>query len=178
MFVLTLICVSAKAALLQWQLTGVAFDDGATASGTFTLDTQLNVVVDFDITTSPGSLITSSFRYTLNSAHLSSQANDPDPGDHFFQLDSDDDAIPGATRELFFAFASPLVAGSAALILSQPGPGHTSYESLNIGQQGPGARVVFGSPLAQQIPVPEPASIVWLCLGLGILLRLRRARCE
>ncbi len=43
-------------------LSGVTFDDGGTASGTFTTDDTLKNLLDFDITTSPGTDI--GFHYT------------------------------------------------------------------------------------------------------------------
>ncbi len=66
----------ADAALLDWDLIGITFNDGATASGSFTFDTDLNVVTEFDITTTAGTLITSAFNYTVATAHISLQANE------------------------------------------------------------------------------------------------------
>jgi hypothetical protein len=67
---------------------------------------MLNAVIDFDITTTVGAQINSQFRYILSSARITSQANNPSQGDHFFKLDSSEGSVSGGTRELFLAFAS------------------------------------------------------------------------
>ena len=168
----------ADAALLDWDLIGITFNDGATASGSFTFDTDLNVVTEFDITTTAGTLISSAFNYMVATAHISLQANEL--GNAFLQLDSNSDAIPGGTRELLLAFNSPLGSSDPIAILYQGGFGTTSYESLLIGQQGPGARLVVGPQVVDPPrPVPEPTRFAMFGMGLVVLgaLFLRRSRC-
>ena len=44
------IALDASAALIQWRLSGVAFDDGTTAQGTFTYDDVGDTVVSWHVT--------------------------------------------------------------------------------------------------------------------------------
>ncbi len=47
----------ASAATVRWHLSGVTFDDGASASGWFEVDSATNKIGHFDITTTSGALI-------------------------------------------------------------------------------------------------------------------------
>jgi hypothetical protein len=46
-----------QASIIDWTLEGVTFDDGGTASGTFSIDTSTGHLVSYDITTTAGSTL-------------------------------------------------------------------------------------------------------------------------
>jgi hypothetical protein len=46
-----------QASVIDWTLEGVTFDDGGTASGTFSVDTSTGYLVSYAITTTPGSTL-------------------------------------------------------------------------------------------------------------------------
>jgi hypothetical protein len=46
-----------QASVIDWTLEGVTFDDGGTASGTFSIDTSTGDLVSYDITTTAGSTL-------------------------------------------------------------------------------------------------------------------------
>ena len=46
-----------QAAVIDWTLEGVTFDDGGTASGTFSTDSSTGSLVSYDITTTAGSVL-------------------------------------------------------------------------------------------------------------------------
>jgi hypothetical protein len=62
---------NAHAAIAEFVVTNMKFDDGGTASGHFSVDTTTLLFTDFDVLTTPGSVITSSFEYTPKTAHIS-----------------------------------------------------------------------------------------------------------
>jgi len=161
------------AALLQWDLHGVTFDDGATAAGHFMFDTDLNQVTDFDIVASAGSKITTMFEYTPDSALLTQNNGGPGPGwpDNYLQFDARPGTIPGGSRELLLAFAAPLAEGDPISILYQGTQvGQSSFERETVGEHGPGTRLVIGPQVVDPpIVVPEPAQILCLAAGLALM---------
>ena len=44
-----------QASIIDWTLEGVTFDDGGTASGTFSTNSSTGDIVSYDITTTAGS---------------------------------------------------------------------------------------------------------------------------
>ena len=59
--------VPANASTITWTLSGVTFDDGGTASGSFTIDTSTGQLTTFDIITTSTSLFPA-FEYNNSSA--------------------------------------------------------------------------------------------------------------
>jgi hypothetical protein len=167
---------------VSWEIVNLSFDDGATASGRFTLDTTTKLITDFDISTTTGNTLTTAFEYTPSTARITGQNNAPGSGwpSDFLQLDSLAGAIPGATRELFLAFSGPLVLGGTATILFDGTLGRTSYEK-QLGGEGSGPqRLVIGPGVVDPPIVPEPAQALWLVAaitawGLSTIYR-RRSR--
>jgi len=166
---------------VSWEIVNLSFDDGATASGRFTLDTTTNLITDFDISTTAGNTLTTAFEYTPSTARITGQNNAPGSGwpNDFLQLDSLAGAVPGATRELFLAFSGPLVLGGTATILFDGTLGRTSYEK-QLGGEGSGPqRLVIGTGVVDPpINVPEPAQALWLAAaitawGLSTIYRRR-----
>src|SRR3954469_5357360 len=87
---------AAHAELVIWEFDGVTFNDGATAQGQFTVDTDLKSVTDFDIFTSAGTSVLTPFQYNALTAQVTGEALEFDNGQgFFFQLDSLAGVIPG-----------------------------------------------------------------------------------
>jgi hypothetical protein len=70
--VLLITASASQATVVTWYLQNVTFDDGGSASGFFTIDTDTDWgLTDFDIKTTSGGSITSSFEYTPATASRS-----------------------------------------------------------------------------------------------------------
>jgi len=157
---------AAHADLVVWKFDNVTFDDGATASGQFSVDATLKQITDFDILTGAGSAL-AAFQYDSTTAHITGQAIEFESGQGFFmQLDSLAGVIPGATRELHLSFSGPLVPTGPASIVSDGTLGRTSSE-VQLGGQMAQQRIVTGT--GQLNPIPEPAEVLFLALGLPML---------
>jgi hypothetical protein len=158
---------AAHADLVVWKFDNVTFDDGAMARGQFIVDTTLKQITDFDISTDAGSSL-GAFQYDVTTAKITGQSIEFASGQGFFmQLDSLANVIPGATRELHFSFSGPLVPTGPASIVSDGTLGRTSYELQHSGQMVQ-QRIVTGT--GELHPVPEPAEVLFLALGLPMLL--------
>ena len=59
----------ATAAPIGWSLHGVTFDDGGTASGTFTTDSVSGALLSYDITTTAGSIL-GAFHYDASDSQV------------------------------------------------------------------------------------------------------------
>jgi len=169
----------AQGALVDWDLTDVTFDDGATATGTFVLDTDLNQVTDFDISTTAGTTITTPFQYTPETARITLQSNEPGGSGWpqvFVQFDSLDDVIPGGNRELLLTFTSQLIPGPTPIAIAFSGGLGASSESELIGQHGGGTRLITGPEPRVVDPIPEPSEVGALAVGLAMMLGITGRR--
>jgi hypothetical protein len=63
--ILSLLSVAANAVPVVWTLDDVVFNDGGTASGSFTFDADTNTYSAITIATTPGSVFTSAFTFDL-----------------------------------------------------------------------------------------------------------------
>ncbi|MFO0890066.1 MAG: hypothetical protein U0790_13115 [Isosphaeraceae bacterium] len=139
-------------------LSGVTFDDGGTATGTFTTNDALDSLLSFDITTSPGTGI--GFNYTSSTADASSTSlpfilvfNTPlNPENNILQLTFTNLTVNGALITL----------GT-----------NDSFE------QTPNARrVVISGRVINALAIPEPSSLslagTAAVAGLGLCARKRR----
>jgi hypothetical protein len=137
-------------------LSDVTFNDGGTATGTFTTDDALNSLVSFDITTSPGTDI--GFHYTPATAG-SSSASLP-----FILVLS----TPSLNDILELTFTN-LTAAGAPITLGAT----DSFE------QTPDARrtVVAGAVVAAAVPEPSSVALAGTAalVGLGLCMHRRAA---
>jgi PEP-CTERM motif len=141
-----------------FELSGVTFDDGTLATGTFTTNNAVNSLLSYDITTTNGAI--TGFEYTPVTAGSSSSSLpaiivlEPASLDHIIQL-----TFTGLT-----AAGAPVTIGQ-----------FDSFEqdASNIHRQ-----VTAGSVVALS-SVPEPSSLLMsgiaVVTGLGIWARRRRA---
>ncbi len=139
-------------------LSGVTFDDGGTASGTFSTNNALNGLVSYDITTSGGTL--SGFEYTPATSSSSSTSL---PTILVFETASLDHLIQ-------LTFTGLTVAGSPILI--------GQFDSFEQDPTSAHRQVLAGSVVGAAA-VPEPSSLALAgtaaLAGLGLWARRRRA---
>ena len=154
--VLTLGAVEARADQ-TFTLSGVTFDDGGTATGTFTTNNDLNSLVSYDITTSGGTV--TGFEYTTaNTGSFSSLPGilvvETSLQEHLLQLTFTGLNVVG-----------PIVIGE-----------FDSFEQHQTNTQ----RHVNGGSVVEAGAVPEPSSLALAgtaaLAGLGLWARRRRAR--
>jgi hypothetical protein len=154
---LALGAVEARADIV-FTLSGVTFDDGATATGTFTTNNSVTSVLDWDITTSAGTLPGFEFNTTNAPVNFSSLPS-------ILVLE---DANPDHILEL--TFTGGLTAAGALITPNDP---TASFE-----QAFTAKRVVTGGSVIVGA-VPEPSSLalagIALTAGLGLWARRRRA---
>lgn len=150
----------AGASILHFTLSGVTFDDGGTASGSFTRNTAGGIITDFDVITTPGSVL-SGFDYNTSDA---SGFDGFEPNSVMLSVLSDP-----ISEYVIFSFDRPLTApGSYNLVTSD------SFECLNC---SPFRYVTGGSAVAVS-GVPEPATWAMMLVGFGGLGGAIRLRCK
>ena len=142
---------------IVFTFAGVTFDDGGTLTGTFTTNDALNSLIDFDITTSPGTGI--GFHYTPGTVGSSSTSlpaiivlSDATL-DHILQVTFDG----GLT-----ATGAPIFIGTS-----------DSFEQTTF----PARRDINHGSAQVVTTVPEPSTLVLLAIGvLGLLVSVRHRR--
>jgi PEP-CTERM motif len=146
---------------VTWDLSGVTFADGGTASGSFVYDADTNTVTSVDITTMGGSIMGAT--YTL-----------VDPG--YGPYASEIVFVTGSladytdTPALYIGFSTDLTdsGGTDPIAL---GYNYGEYTCNDTGcTSGTEVRgVTAGDVVAPTAKTPEPASLSLLLLGIGIL---------
>lgn len=155
--------VPANAATLNWTLSGVTFDDGGTASGTFSTDSNTGGVLSFNVSTTAGSIQTSGFTYNSSTSYLFA--------DNFFSSNSFILVSNAFDRFVNFRFVNALTAGGTnALVPGAPTSG--SWECSNCGN----IREVTGGFATTLGAVPEPTTWGLLVLGFGAIGAGMRSR--
>lgn len=151
-----MLSASAYAATVNWTLQNVVFEDGGTASGTFTYDSASNSISAFNIVTTAGYLLagqaydsTSSFFYGFNvfDQNMNSFILMAFSGSRYMQL--------GFTNSL---------AGSGTNLLSLNRSFGSTWECNNCNNE---RFAVSGYATAAAVPLP--AGLPLLLAGLGVL---------
>jgi hypothetical protein len=159
---------AARAGDIDYVLQNVTFDDGGTASGSFTVDPSSGAIQTLSITTTGGSTLPGySYSYPggLTLGQPAFFASSPDPTLSFELLMP---PFPDDTIVLQLQFENPLTGGGVDPIVVGAG---VSYECNNCTP----FREVTGGDIAA---VPEPLSITLLgsgLVGLGVARRRRGA---
>ena len=158
------------ASTVTWNLNNVAFNDGATASGSMQWDADSQSLSNWDINVTTGAL--SAFDYTP--ADSSAGA--------YFQVSGYEKEflfmVNGSTRQLRLTPVAALTdaGGTVDVNLNTWGGGSGSVECFNC---APYRTVVSGSFETTAASTPEPASISFLGIGIasaGLIARKRRNR--
>lgn len=143
----------AKAVTLIWTLSGVKFDDGGTASGTFATDSTTGDLLTYNIDTTAGSTL-GAFHYDPSTSLIF--------GNNVFTSNSFVVVKTDSTKYINFAFVNPLTTGGIDAFKLGGFP--NSYECNNCGSV---RNVTAG--VATTGAVPEPASWALLVVGFGLV---------
>ena len=150
-----------------WTLSGVTFDDGGTASGSFTYDALSNSFTVIQVTTTTGTLVTAASYKSLSSCCGSSDTGlllGPNVTDFT------------NTPLLFLLFSAPLTnaGGTIPLMFGFVDTDFDSAEDFctNSDCSAFSMRLVTGGEVVgvPSTAVPEPSAISFLTLGLIVLL--------
>lgn len=155
--------IPANASTIDWQLSGVTFDDGGTASGTFSTNSTNGDVIAFDIVTTGGT--------TLGGTAYDSTASNTFSSNGIYSPNSFILSNFDTSTYVNFEFDNPLTGnGIDKLILSDG-----SYECNMCATV---RAVVSGEAISDIGTAPIPPSIAIFATGLGVmgLLEWRRKR--
>src|SRR5262249_48171210 len=135
---------------IVYTFSGVTFSDGGTLTGTFTTNNAINALVDFDVTTSGGSLV--GFHYTMGTAISFSSL----PA--ILVLET-----PTLTHILEVTFSGGLTALGAPILIGM----------LDSFEQDPSTthrQIVAGAVVVTPTGVPEPSTVALVSISvLGLL---------
>ena len=161
---LVLVCVPSIALAdgITWNLSGVTFDDGGAASGSFVYDAVTNTYSAINVTTTTGTTLTGA-TYTS----LSDVVGSSDTGFLFGPNNGD---LTGASF-LMWLFDAPLTNFGGIVQVSLPPPSD-SIEALctNSDCTTFSSRSVTGGEVIGAVATPEPSTFLLVGMGLVALL--------
>lgn len=160
LLVLLLIPSIASADGITWNLTGVTFADGGTASGSFVYDAVTNTVSSIDIVTTVGTVFGGTTYTALNPGFL------PLPDDIVVVPNSSLSNFTG-TFVLDLSLAAPLT--NAGGIVSMAGLGG-EFTCADAGCTAPNLDTYRLMTAGEVVATPEPSALLLLGAGLGVLL--------
>jgi hypothetical protein len=161
----------AHATEILWTLSGVTFDDGAAASGTFETDPTTGDILTWDITTTAGATLGG---FTYSGASYGGNAFNDFNGtaNSFVVANNNPNDEPPYSPYLELVFTDPLTTTETDAIVTDGGTVNGSKECLDCSD----IRFVTGGT-ATGVTVPEPAAWALMLVGfggLGASLRSRR----
>jgi hypothetical protein len=140
---------SVNATPITYDLTGVTFADGTSATGKITFDATTHTSSSFSVVTTAGTLGAFTFDNSDSALYFGSGA-----GPNNFIL-----MTTNGLRVFNFSFLTPFTDAGATEVINIA----SSYECLNC---SPFRRVTAGSLVAEGAVVPEPTTVALLGLGL------------
>ncbi|RJG00424.1 PEP-CTERM sorting domain-containing protein [Noviherbaspirillum sedimenti] len=158
-----LLAAPAMASPLLWTLVGVTFDDGGSASGTFSTDSTTGSLLSYDIVTTSGSAAPG---FHFDGVGDSKYA-DNYFGPNSFVIVND---TPFAFPILAFAFSDALTSGGVNALLVGSFP-YGSFQSNNDSSE---KRLIVSGNATTETTVPEPAPLALLAISLVGLAFSRR----
>lgn len=150
--------IQAHAVPITWTLEDVTFTDGASASGSFTIDTDAQIWWDFSIATTAGPSF-SAFIYDATNSRFSFGGFGPN---------SYTIIQTNGARYLTFSFEQRLPGAGGTVALNSP----FSWECYNCSPW----RNMTGSVTTEAAEVPEPATLAMMLPALGMLGWMSRRR--
>lgn len=155
----------AHASTIDWMLSGVTFDDGGTASGTFSTDSTSGDVIAFDIVTTAGT--------TLGGATYDSTATNIYSSNGVYSPHSFIVSNFNTSTYVNFEFVDALTGtGPDQLIV----PTGTNYPSYECNMCGTVRNIVNGEAINEISATPLPATLPLFAGGLGVVGYLTRRR--
>jgi hypothetical protein len=158
-----LLAAGPASADLIFDFSGVSFDDGGTLTGSFITDDGTTSLLDWDVTTSGGTL--PGFHYTSSNT-VSFSSITPLGGILVVET-------AGLEHLLQVTFAGPLSPSGAGITLGM----FDSFEQTPGGPPQPHRVITAGSAVVGTTAVPEPSTIALLGIAvLGVAGFVRRNR--
>jgi len=154
----------ANASIINWTLSGVAFNDGGTATGTFSTDSTTGNITAFDITTTTGTTL-NGLQYDTTTSYL--YGNNVFSSNSFLLITNLGD------RYLNLTFVNPLTSlGIDALRTDVPTLG--SWECLNCTSE---RRIESGFAISSAVPEPSTWAMMILGFaGVGFMAYRRKSK--
>lgn len=140
---------------IVYSFSGVTFNDGATLTGTFTTNDSFNALLNFNITTSAGTI--PGFTFTPGTSDGTTSTSLP------FILVAN---TPSSFENILQVTFNNLTAAGAQIKLG-------AFDSFEQGPPGNIKRVIEAGSV---IAVPEPSSVLFGIGGLGLLAYVVRRR--
>ena len=164
-FAVAIMVLPAKAVTIDWTLSGGTFNDGGTWSGSFTVDTVLEQVVSWNITTSVNGVL----GHTFNAGNGTSTINTDVAAGFFDVLNTSVTNIP----EFYLNFIAPLDVAGHNIIFG-------GGEKFVVGDVG---RSVIPGAFADGVestpsPIPGSGLLSYLIGGFGGLAAFRKKLLE
>ncbi|HQQ77511.1 MAG TPA: IPTL-CTERM sorting domain-containing protein [Thermoanaerobaculia bacterium] len=152
---------NADAIPVVWQLNGVTFADGGTASGSFVYDSSTNTYSSVNITTTPGTVLATGATFLFVSPGVS-------PTSSGFLAGASNVPNLTGTRAFALFFASPLSSNGGLVNLSSGL--EASCANATCGSPAAPSRSTNAGSVNGTATSPIPTLSAWALLATGLLL--------
>jgi hypothetical protein len=146
------------ASVINWTLEGVTFDDGGTASGTFSTDSSTGDIVSYDITTTTGTAVLGAVYDPSNAPFVANNVSGPNS----FRL-----VLGTGLQYLNLTFQNPLTSGGIDPIVIGNYQASDTAQSWECNNCFPIRLVSAGE--ASSLATPEPSTWAMMLVGFAAL---------